>query len=200
MRCRRGGKRPSWFATGASAWPALFLVLVAGCASSRSLLVSDDLSTSAYSASGVYEQVIDLSERLDTTSGSPDSVRVFGPALAFDGDANGQHSYWNSGGFPVQWIEVDLQRSVRLAEIRLVVAQSPDGATHHEIWVSVDPIRDDLSGARRIHQHEGNTKDRVVLRAPVTEDVSARFVQVRTLVSPSWVAWMEIEVRGVEEK
>jgi hypothetical protein len=179
---------------------ALFLLFVTGCASSRPPLVSEDLAPAAYNASGIYEQVIDLSERLGTTSGSPDSVRVFHPALAFDGDAQGQHSYWNSGGFPVQWIEVDLQRKVQLAEIRLVVAQSPDGATHHEIWVSDDPIRDDLSGARRIHEHEGMTKDHDILEARIMEDVSARFVQVRTLVSPSWVAWMEIEVRGVEEK
>src|SRR5688500_1210920 len=83
-------------ATGASLWTSLFL-LCAGCASSRPPLVSDDLVPTAYSASGAYEQV-EPTVQDESASESVDSRRLFHPALAFDGDARGENSYWNSGG------------------------------------------------------------------------------------------------------
>jgi hypothetical protein len=137
------------------------------------ILVSENLGEKAYTASGVWN---------------------FRPSLAFDGDSESGESYWNSGDHPVQWIEVDLQQTYRLAQIKLVAAQYPNGATLHEVWVSDKPIQGDLTGARRLCHYEGMTLDRDILTFPVTEDRTARYVQVRTIASPSWVAWMEIQV------
>lgn len=108
-------------------------------------------------------------------------------AMAVDGDLG---TLWNSGGGPVQWIEIDLGAEYNVLRIELTPSQYPAGNTVHQIM-----------GADFSHQFseltvlEDETSDGMeLLYSPSSPISSLRFIRVETLVSPSWVAWREIEV------
>jgi hypothetical protein len=113
------------------------------------------------------------------------------PDKAFDGDRN---TYWNSGGFAPAWIEKDLGAATPLAGIALVPLQDIPGPTIHEVWVSSAPIGTERSKATRVHTFAGSTTDRQRLQAHFPKDLSARYVQIRTMQSPAWIAWYEVEI------
>jgi hypothetical protein len=101
---------------------------------------------------------------------------------------------WNSGGYAPQWIEADLGAPARLAGLRLVVHQLPDGDTTHEVWVSDEPIGEDRTKAKLAHTFKGRTELDKPLKVDFAGGLSVRYVQIRTTESPSWVAWGPIEV------
>jgi hypothetical protein len=110
-------------------------------------------------------------------------------AMAVDGYIN---SLWNSGGDDPQWIEIDLGEYSNVETIRLHVSQTPPGDTVHEI-----------SGSRNgnifkpMHIFSGYTEDGQVLEfSPETPWMGIQFIRINTVVSPSWVAWREIEIIG----
>jgi len=112
------------------------------------------------------------------------------PANAVDDNAGTQ---WIAGAGPVQWIQIDLLGSYRITEIRLLVAQYPAGSTTHRLQVRAS------SGAayETIHEFQGSTteNDWLVFNPEVPlENVSQ--IRIQTIVSPSWVAWKEIQVYG----
>jgi HEAT repeat protein len=114
------------------------------------------------------------------------------PANAFDGD---RHTMWNAGDYAPQWLEADLGASTRLASIVLHVIQSPAGETTHEIWVSQEPIGAERAKAKLMHTFRGNTDSNQELKFTFPKGLFARYVQIRTTQSPSWVAWTEVELR-----
>ena len=114
------------------------------------------------------------------------------PDKPFDFD---RPNTWNSGGFAPQWIEADVRASSQLAGIRLTVTQSPDGPTTHELWVSQEPIGEDHTRAKLVHTFDGPTQNLQALKFDFPNGLSARYVQIRTTQSPSWVAWVAIEVQ-----
>lgn len=138
------------------------------------VLVSERLDSEAYTGSGTYERFV--------------------PLLAFDGEEVEANQYWNAGDFAPQWVEVDVGRTEAVTRIRLVVAMLPDGDTTHEVWVSNQPIKADLSKAAKLHTFAGPITDRQVLELKLEAPRGVRYVQVRTTASPSWVAWMEVQV------
>ncbi|TPW12845.1 MAG: hypothetical protein FD129_1388 [bacterium] len=138
------------------------------------VLVSERLDPRAYTGSGTY--------------------RMFVPPLAFDGEEVEAYQYWNAGDLAPQWVEVDLGRTEGVTRLRLVVAMLPDGDATHEVWVSNQPIQEDLSAATKLHIFQGPMTDRQVLELKLESPWAARYVQVRTIASPSWVAWMEVQV------
>jgi len=159
------------------AYLVLLMLLPLSTAAAGEVLVSVNLGDGAYSASGAYLK--------------------FTPPMAFDGNAKPAFTYWNSGDFPSQWVEVDLQRSYSVQRVNLIVAQRPDGETTHEVWASSQPIREDTESATRVITFDGFTKDRQWLMAWFTQPQTARYIQIRTIRSPSWVAWKEIQVVAV---
>jgi hypothetical protein len=42
-------------------------------------------------------------------------------------------NWWGSGGYPYQWIDIDLGSTASIARARLFVSQYPDGPTTHRI-------------------------------------------------------------------
>jgi hypothetical protein len=102
---------------------------------------------------------------------------------------DGTMRQWNSGDFPPQWIEVAPERPDKIAEIRLVVAQTPDGPTTHELWLK--PVNGDY---RKVTTFEGETKNYQRLVYNLKEPLVVEFVKIVTVKSPSWVAWREIEL------
>ena len=111
------------------------------------------------------------------------------PTKAIDGDLS---TFWNSGGIPPQWIQLDLGQSYSVTQIRLNVRQTPDGTTNHEIYggpqsTNLSPLRV-LSGFTQMGQW---------LQADFSPAATnVRFIKINTTSSPSWVAWNEIEVYG----
>ncbi len=110
-------------------------------------------------------------------------------ALAVDGDPG---TSWNSGGGPLEWIQIDLGEAVDIAEIRLTVSQSPAGNTIHVLYGS-----EGISPERfvQVHIFSGATGDSDVLVFHPEEPLrGVRVLRIETTTSPSWVAWREIEV------
>jgi plastocyanin len=100
-------------------------------------------------------------------------------------------NWWSSGGYPYQFIDVDLGAPVSIARVRLFVSQYPDGPTTHRILTRAttgDPW--DLQ-----YTFTGSTVDNQVLEhSPASAWTNVRYVRVDTTASVSWVAWKEIEL------
>lgn len=112
------------------------------------------------------------------------------PQNAVDDNAGTQ---WGAGAGPVQWVQVDLLGSYRVAEIRLLVAQYPEGNTVHRVQVRASG--EDLY--QTIHEFNGDTNDNDwLIFAPETPLENVNQIRVQTVASPSWVAWKEIQVYG----
>ena len=112
-------------------------------------------------------------------------------AQAVDGDTS---TAWNSGGFPPQWIQIDLGAPHTITDIKLNVGQSPTGQTTHNVYASATGA--DASW-QLITTFQGDTTDGQVLDyAPASAVVGMRYIKVETTASPSWVAWKEIDVFG----
>jgi hypothetical protein len=108
-------------------------------------------------------------------------------SLAVDGN---WWSYWNSGNFPPQWIEVDLGSVESVGEIDLGITQLPDCTTDHRMYgraTTSDPYT-------LLQEFNGFTVDQQVLQYVATTLQQLRFIRVETTSSCSWVGWREIEV------
>lgn len=107
-------------------------------------------------------------------------------SLAVDGS---QWTYWNSGDYPRQWIEIDLGAPYPLSVIRASITQLPDGVTTHEFSTAGPNPLDEY---KLLATFSGFTKDQQVLEHPGPAD-DVQYILVETTASPSWVAWREIE-------
>jgi hypothetical protein len=113
----------------------------------------------------------------------------FPPGSAVDGNPE---TWWGASDFPPQWIEVDLGQGYSIAEIHLVVSQSPAGETTHRVLVKGAGTGDRFM---LLHTFRGRTADLDVLSVPLDGPLEGiRYVRVETKQSPSWVAWREIQV------
>ena len=121
---------------------------------------------------------------------------VFGDqrgAFAVDGDPE---TSWNSGGFPLQWIQIDLGQDYSIAEIRLTVAQSPAGQTIHVVYGQGIGTSGEFD---QLHIFSGTTADSDVLVFRPDEPMRGiRTIRIESTFSPSWVGWREIEVIAAE--
>jgi hypothetical protein len=100
---------------------------------------------------------------------------------------------WGAGDHPVQWLQVDLQGTYRVTEIRLLVAQYPAGNTTHRVQVRAS----DSETYQTVHEFNGSTNDNDWLVLQPDEPLeNVAQVRIQTIASPSWVAWKEIQVYG----
>lgn len=108
-------------------------------------------------------------------------------AFAVDGDLG---TLWNSGGGPTQWIEIDLGREYNIIRIELTPSQFPAGETVHRILAAGSGLQ-----FSEIHEFKDFTTDgQALIFSPSDPIRGVQFIRVETTVSPSWVAWREIEV------
>jgi PASTA domain/F5/8 type C domain len=98
-------------------------------------------------------------------------------------------TYWNSGDFPPQWIEVDLEAPYPLSAIRAAITQLPDGMTTHQFFTAGPNPLDEFT---LLATFSDFTKDQQVLEHP-GPSAEAEYILVETTASPSWVGWREIE-------
>jgi uncharacterized protein (TIGR03437 family) len=111
-----------------------------------------------------------------------------GPALAVDGNVD---TFWNSGGFAPQWIEIDLPFPSIVSGVRLTVDQSPSGPTVHDLYLQSDG----KAQPQLVNEFNGVTQDQQVLTWTATQPMlGVTAVRVLTTASPSWVGWREIEI------
>jgi len=154
---------------------ALHSAVKAFNAQSTKLPISENLPIASYTASNSW-----------TSTGAL-------PNKAFDGKTS---TSWNAGNFAVQWIEVDLGQEYYLDSIQLLIGQLPAGNTTHEVWVSNRPIGNSSSGATLAKTFQGFTDNSQWLQSDFSNSKKGRYVQVKTVSSPSWVAWIEIQLYG----
>jgi hypothetical protein len=110
------------------------------------------------------------------------------PAGAFDGVTD---TAWNSGGFPVAWIEIDLGKNVALGSIRLLPAQTPRVAeTVHRVYGRADGKTAEVL----LHEFRGVTSAGVWISSALNPAKPVRYLRIETVTSPSWVSWSEIEI------
>ena len=109
--------------------------------------------------------------------------------LAVDGDLD---SLWNSGRLPLGWFRITLDGHYLVERVELVIAQTPPGPTTHEVWLG------DGSGTRALYKRfiDDNTEDGQTLEVTIEPPRSINEVLIRTVHSPSWVAWREVRVFG----
>lgn len=108
-----------------------------------------------------------------------------GASRAADGDLG---TSWNAGGFAPRWILLDLGQLSAVSKVRLNVSQSPDGNTTHQIYGG--PKADNMILLGTLN---GFTEDGQWLEL-LTQASNVRYLRVKTVASPSWVGWREIQV------
>ncbi len=107
-------------------------------------------------------------------------------AMAVDGRLE---SSWAAGVGPQQSIVLDLGVPTPVAAVRLHTSQSTAGLTVHRVTGRFGFGSDEIL----LRQIGGTTADGDTLESPIGGEI-VRFVRVETIVSPSPVAWREIEV------
>ncbi len=110
------------------------------------------------------------------------------PRNAIDEDLD---TAWSAGSHPEQWIRLDLARPTTVAEVQLLVSQDPAGRTGHIIEV----LQRGRHGFVRIgHLTERTADGDWLVFRPKRPVPDVRALRIRTVESPSWVAWREIRV------
>src|SRR5262245_42173127 len=118
------------------------------------------------------------------------------PVRAVDGDFT---YWWNSGGYPAHWIEVDLQGAIDVGRVRLVTPDLPSG-TSFVVLGRADTDRP----FRTLCTHRGPAVDLQQLDCAAKRAWHAiRYVRVvvPTAAAPMpWVSWHEISVYAPVKK
>ena len=141
-----------------------------------------EVSTDAETPARLGENVAVLGVgRASTWSDSAD--------LVIDGDLD---TMWSAALHPVQWFSVILDDFYLVDRVEMVVAQTPAGPTTHEIWLG------NGSGVRTLYERikDVHTEDGQILEVTLDPPRTANEVLIRTVHSPSWVAWREVRVFG----
>lgn len=125
----------------------------------------------------------------DLAAGRPVSASQFlpeePPEQVVDGSPDTQ---WSSGADAPQWIEIDVG-GVTVGRVRLRVGQWPAGRTVHEVAVRTG------GNLEVVHTFDGETAAGDVLEITLDEPIpGVEAIRITTLISPSWVAWPEIDV------
>ncbi len=115
------------------------------------------------------------------------------PVRAVDGRID---DWWNSGGYPSHWVEVDLQQPRDVADLHLVCPDLPIGAT-----IAVLGRASTTEPFRLLHVFAGPTFDlQLVDFAPKHPWHAIRYVRVLVPASNTaglpWISMREIEVYG----
>jgi hypothetical protein len=124
--------------------------------------------------------------------GKPTPVSSALPDQPGGNAVDGTEAQWGAGTYAPQWIEINLEAPYTIQEIHLTVAQYPAGNSTHQVWV-----RGPDESLRLVHTFSGSTSENQILTfQPDSPLTGVQYVRIVTTLSPSWVAWREIEVIG----
>jgi hypothetical protein len=105
---------------------------------------------------------------------------------ATDGDLT---TVFNSGAFGPHTLTLDLAEPNVVSALVLATEQTPDGVTSHVIEIS-----DDGAAWSELATLRGHTTTETVYAATVRRSPRARYVRIRTIDSPSWIAFRDVAV------
>ena len=118
------------------------------------------------------------------------------PVRAVDGQID---DWWNSGGYPSHWIEVDLQRSAAIGFVRLIAPDLPSTAS---VLLLGKTNADDAY--RLLHVFNGPTGYlEQLVYAPKKPWRAVRFIRLEVPIANGqmpWVSWPEIEMYAPKVK
>lgn len=115
----------------------------------------------------------------------------FGPANLVDGIVD-PNKYWNSGGPPTGWVELNLGATQTVTGLKLYVRQSPNGVTNTQISTGSTPAPTTVR--RTLNCYTSTDQVINVIFNPPLKDT--KYIRVTTTSGPSWVAWNEITAYG----
>ena len=112
-------------------------------------------------------------------------------SLAIDGDPD---TIWSAKQPAPQWYSISLDQFYLVNRVDMVITQAPPGPTTHEIWLGHG------AGMRTFYKRleDVHTEDGQVLAVPIDPPQAINEVLILTLHSPSWVAWRDFRVFGVQ--
>jgi glucose/arabinose dehydrogenase len=112
-------------------------------------------------------------------------------ANAVDGKGD---QLWSAGAGPPQSFQITLDKFYEITRIELVVAQTPNGQTTHEIWLG------DANGQLKLYRALAKTwtSEGETVTVDVNPPTVTDRVVIRTTSSPSFVAWHQVRVFGKE--
>jgi len=110
------------------------------------------------------------------------------PSNVLDAD---ESTLWNARAFAPAWIRFDLGPAAPcVARLELLPSMAPtEGETEHRIQMGTS-----LSNMSTAMTLAGTCRDRDWIVCKLSQSRRARFVQILTTRSPSWVAWVRIRI------
>jgi hypothetical protein len=98
---------------------------------------------------------------------------------------------WNSRSFAPAWIRLDLGMSAPcVCKVELLPSMEPrEGLVEHRIKMGMH-----LSSLESVVTISGECKDRRWIQISLPQSRRTRFLEIFTVHSPSWVAWVRIRV------
>jgi hypothetical protein len=195
----RGGAGDDWVAGG------MGTDVVMGDEGDDRLDTRDGLWDQAYGGLGIDVALLDRG--VDTAHGAERRwiggnlaawrpVRVSGNSIPDSGvrAVDGRpETAWNAGGWPTQWIEVDLQRATDIARIRLVAGPQAEGVRH--LVLGKGPATRGAYRLLRIVRGPTAAMQEVIV-APKKPWRGIRTLRIETQAGTGgsgWVSWHEIE-------
>jgi uncharacterized protein (TIGR02145 family) len=174
---------------GTYAWSTGATTQTITASSAGTYTVTYTLGTcSSTSATATVSNYTDANVALNKPATASGTYSTSTPPKAFDGlTTTGWSTPSNTG-----WIQVDLQGQFSVNKITLLVDQTPNGSTTHQIysapsisgpWTLVETI----TGVTSM----GQLLTRNYQSSPL---LNVGAIKVQTTSSPSWVSWREIEV------
>lgn len=103
-----------------------------------------------------------------------------------------QSTYFSTGSYAPQWVQLELPGLYHISGIRLLVAQLPDGFTQHQI--SVGATASSLLMITDLNNYTYSGQWINITYDPFLAQIS--IIRLDTLSSPSWVAWTKFQVYG----
>lgn len=129
----------------------------------------------AGSVSGYYSGVGSLAAQMDGVTD-----RAPGPGF-------------NSGGHAPQFLQLDLPAGYSISAVALLVDQSPNGNTLHQLLVGPNSGSLTVVTTLNGYTYAGQWIN-LTYNPPLT---GVRVLRLNTISSPSWVAWYKFIVMGV---
>ena len=109
------------------------------------------------------------------------------PSAVLDNDVN---TVWNTGSYAPAWISLDLGMTITLDRVRLLPNMMPiTSQVTQKIKVGTD-----TTSLNTVWSYVGSSTSNVWLEADLPSGTVARYVQVYTEMSNSWVAWASINL------
>ncbi len=156
-----------------------------------SLLVSLGLSSGAMAGPIINPLAADLPSASYTAS----STYLPGTSTYLAENAFNGTGYWNAGNYGWAWIQADMGSIQTISEVKIQTAQSPNGVTQHQIFLSDTFIGAGYGVLSPIYSHSGFTTHGTILDAVFSTPQTGRFLQILSHGGPSWTAQGDVNGR-----